>query len=414
MSNMDQLYCTNSNTAILLFNLRLQYGTSRTLSRHQKKHYFEYTYQVEYLVFSKSRIRIDQKFFGVHVHSESIAKWIGNTNKQENIVNAFHNKKISIIPDEDFNEFMTPVHGGVIGVDYPTSIYYNSPEFKAGVAFPPILHFRSNNEINAIEYIDVINNIICLFSFLTFGSIKISKIELLYGGRFGAQKVTMLIPKNDSIVDGSRYILYPLGRNLRHDSLGLPEFPDIAFVNFFSKDCRNIVLISRYIKYSTFENIEERFLGFFRLLETVTHKKRSYLDENILLELCEKTKPYLIRKFNDKKSVSKFIERIPDWNMSKYNTEKCINDLLKEIPNSETSKWIYGAKDMAKICKLRNDITHANHYDCNLEKMRSYAAFIEVLLVYSMLVKLGVSADSAITICRRIHCYELIITKAPR
>ncbi|MGK9541634.1 hypothetical protein O6449_24195, partial [Salmonella enterica subsp. enterica] len=81
-------------------------------------------------------------------------------------------------------------------------------------------------------------------------------------------------------------------------------------------------------------NVEERFLGYFRLLETLTFKSSTYLDSAKLDALCKRFEPFFLRYFCDKKSVQGFFKRLPSFNASKYNTEKCMVDFYKSLPGT--------------------------------------------------------------------------------
>lgn len=408
MDNIDKLACTDLNTTILLHDLILLKGMSRTLDSGVSQR--EYKYEVGYLVFSKSPININQPFFGMQFHSDSIAKWIGNTNKQEAILGLYYTSDLFKQPPDVFNEFSCAVIDGVVGVEYKASVYHMSTEFRAGITFPPVFYFLFSTENGSEACMKKAKDVIAFFSFLTYGDINISKIDLLHAG-FGVQKATLFFPIRDPLKNKSSCILYPLGRNLRHDTIGLPELQNSTFKNFFSHDERVRRFTYRYLKYKKFENHEERFLGFFRILEAITHKKASYLDGETLSRICKKYKPELMKEFNDKKSVNGFLKRIPKWNSMKYNTEKCISDLLISIPIPDDEKWIYDRTEIVKICQFRNDITHANEYEVDSETIYRYESFIEILLVYSLLDLLGVSPESAMAICSRLPCYDWILKR---
>ena len=75
-------------------------------------------------------------------------------------------------------------------------------------------------------------------------------------------------------------------------------------------------------------NPEDKFLGFFRILEKLTFKGKEFVDADKLNQLIDKTRLFLYKNLGNKKSVDNFLKRLPKWNKSKYNTEKCIQDFF--------------------------------------------------------------------------------------
>ncbi len=121
-------------------------------------------------------------------------------------------------------------------------------------------------------------------------------------------------------------------------------------------------------------------------MESLCFKKKNYVNEEILEEVLKKAKHYLIKKFDDKKNVTSFVKQIIKVNHSKYNTEKCLQDFYKEISIDCSENWRFKKNDFNKICKLRNDITHANDYKIIEREFMEYTMFIEVLLLTIRLI----------------------------
>jgi hypothetical protein len=81
---------------------------------------------------------------------------------------------------------------------------------------------------------------------------------------------------------------------------------------------------------------------------------------------------------------------------------------LKAIPPHLSSKWTYQKKDIDRVCKLRNDISHANDYDVGEAEIEKMAKFCEVLLVVSLMLKLHVEMDAAIAVIDRLDGYSML------
>jgi hypothetical protein len=262
--------------------------------------------------------------------------------------------------------------------------------------------------MSAEKALKLISNLVDFFKFITGSSVKLSKIELLTDGNMMTRSAFLYSTKLDTKNEGNQCVFFPLGKDLRFDQLRLPTLPPESLVNFLLQNSRKSQFFKQYLKYREVQDEEEKFLGFFRLLEALAYKNGKYLDEDALLDVIHRAKPYLFRKLGDKKKVSEFLRRVPRWNMTKYNTEKCIVDLLKTVPATASDHWRYSTTDIAAICKLRNDITHANDYEASTTTIVAYTKFIEVLLVYSLLVQIGIPHDSSAAILHRLNGYRLI------
>ena len=95
-------------------------------------------------------------------------------------------------------------------------------------------------------------------------------------------------------------------------------------------------------------------------------------------------------------------------NTLKLNAASFIGKLLKRLPVKLTSQWMYKRSDVNAICKLRNDLTHANELEPNELDVENKAKFIEVLLVVSLLEKIGVPLETGARIVPRLKRYHLI------
>jgi hypothetical protein len=116
----------------------------------------------------------------------------------------------------------------------------------------------------------------------------------------------------------------------------------------------------------------------------------------------------MFKKFHDKKNVKGFLKAIPRLNKSKYNTEKCISDFYDEIPIEIRDEWRYSKRDINALCKLRNDITHANDYRISEDDMMSRIEFVEVLLVFALGRSLEISFDDLGNVIHRYSGYHLL------
>lgn len=407
--HISRIECSEFSSKISLFDIRPMSGFSRIISRNPFRVFFESEYEVGFVLFSKTQLENHRSFRGIKVHSDTISKWLGNTEKQEEIIKLYKSNVLFQTSCDNLTEFSCIVPGkGVVGASYNPIAFHCSPEFKAGITYPPSLFFIFNQKASAEVALQATADVITFFKFVTGGNVEISKVEFVSSEGSSRKNATLYFPRKNSNRSQVELIFFPLGKNLRFDTLGLPEFPVVAIQNFFSQDLRKINFFRQYMKYRDMKSDEERFLGFFRLLEALTYKEGRYLDEAVLLEVMTRAKAYLVRKFGDRASVTSFIKRMPRWNSLKYNAEKCIVDLLDSIPKSVSEEWKYGTKDIGAICKLRNDITHANDYEASASTVSDYTKFVEILVIYSLLLQIGVEKKSAAVVLCRLSGYHEI------
>jgi hypothetical protein len=410
-NSVESLICHDLNKTFFLHDLSFIKEHSMHVS-DQPKHigFFEKVFEVGYVIFSPSHLYERDFITSFSIHSNKISEWVGNTNKQEEIIKSYNNKEQIFDNPDKLNEFSTPLEGiGTLGVRYNLSIHHSSPDFSAGIKFPPslVIKFFSPQLANEIK-----NSFLKLYALLAFfigNDFLIEQIDILFSSGSSRNEGTLYYP-SASIAPkyNQSYTLFPLGKDVRFDSLGLPSLPITSFHNYYSLSKVLCGYFLKYLKYKRMENPEERFLGYFRILEALCLNKKSYLDEELLGVICKRAKSYLIKKFDDKRNVTSFLKAIPRWNNSKYNTEKCIQDFYLRIPKSISTQWTIEKSDIGKVCKLRNDITHANDYNINTAQIEEKVKFIEVLLVYSLFENLGVELSTAAGILDRISGYHLI------
>ncbi len=410
--NLETLRCRDLNTSFLLVGLKAISGWTSTVER-QPKHigFFENVYEVQHVIYFAKGAGSKLAFYGVDIRSMTISNWVGYTSTQDKIMEVEHNRAALLEQPDLLKEFLVSIPNiGSIGVGYNLSFSYSLTEYKAGIAFPPSLTFGFASECGPAKAIELMEELYILFAFITGGELTIEKITFLYrtsGGRW-ASTPTVYYPRDKYPKREGRSVLFPLSLNLRSDQSELPEFPLAAFAKYFALDIRERRYFEKYVRYRRLNNIEERFLGYFRVLESLCFKERFYFDQQALQKLSDKAKPYLVKYFGDAKTVGSFLKRLPKFNASRYNTEKCIRDVFEAIPGDITKRWGLQKKDIGSICKLRNDISHANDYEVDDFLIQEMTGFIEILLIISLFDKLGVDLRKSESILHRYNEYSLV------
>ncbi len=406
---IDKIVCRDLNRKFYLYDLKFLKGRSSVIGK--KIVYFENTLEVGFILYFQSGGYDDTSFEILSINSETVANWTGNTEKQEEILRSYHKKEKPDEYREKLTEFTIDITNlGKLFVKYELSTYYSYPDFKSGIIFPPSLNISFFNRLNATEVKYIFDNLLNLFIFLTGDELIIEDIKV---GHFGSSNNGSLYYPSQTARKRLPHspILFPLGHNLKFDQLNLPSLPLDIFKQYFELPDTDIGYFGKYIKYRRMSNVEERFLGFFRLLENLCFKQKVYLNDKLLNELINRVKPYLTKKFNDSKNVKSFLDGISRYNKSKYNTEKCIQDFFELLPNELSKTWKFTKRDIGDICKLRNDITHANDYYISEIEIEEKTRFLEVLLILKLCTKLGLSLDKASKFIHFINGYFHILQR---
>lgn len=409
--NIDRLKTlkgSNNTTTFFMYNLKHTSSKFKIVEWSPKCiQFFEYNFEIEYIITSPHDGIANDSFTTFQIFSETLQSWVGNTTTQKNIL--FSNNR----DDLNLFEYVDEVKTGKKGFEF--SIYYNLKLFhsiydnQSGKEFPASFNFSYNEPIDGHVLKTEYNNVYNLFAVLTGDELEINKVHVIYNNPQYHFIGSLYYPiKKNTKRNNS--ILFPFGKDLQHDTRNLPSTPLVVFQKFFNLNQLNSGYFKKYVKYRRIKMVEERFLGFFRLLESLCYKEARILDENHLKNVCVKIKPILLEEFEekDKKNINKFIKGLARYNKSKYNTEKCLLDFYKEMPENIKNKWTFSKGDFNKICKLRNDLTHANDHDETEINIIKMTKFIEMLLVFKLFEVVGIDLSTTSKIIHLLNGYHLL------
>ncbi len=408
---IDTLICSDmpgsGNTFFLIGLCIVRSGAS--LLDYGVSTYFTVEYEVEHVIYCRGHLYHNTVFTGIAIHAKAISQWVGNTFKQEEIVHTYY--ETGGLPDRSaLIEFSSDITDyGAIGIKYNASTNYSLSEFTAGIQFPPSLFLTFQSPKAPQQIISNYYSAYSLLSFLIGDELDIDQITLDYNYPSFSMSSTLYYP-TVSIPKRLRHdiIMFPLGLNERYITLDLPALPLRIFGIYFGADQTIQDCICKYIKYRRMINREERFLGYYRLLERLCYIQNNYLDEQLLKDVIKRAKPCLNRIFKNKKNVRSFLQRIPWLNTLKYNTAKGFKEVLSTIPNDYICNWEFGINDIDSIVKLRNDISHGNDYHLSEIDIEKRVKFIEILLVLQIFSKLQIQLADSVKIIPRIHGYHLV------
>lgn len=406
---LNDLVCEAFGAVLHLYGLTIRNWKRRSLSRFPDSiEHLEIEYAISYVVYNRTQSTIPARFRAFEFAAPSISQWVGNTVTQDEIFARYHTNRLfgaEPVP----TEFTQELRGlGALTAHYRVSTYYSAAEISSGLKCSIRLTLALEECKPISEVMKLTHELIVFFTFLIGGFFDLDEIKL-WSEDGDRNSFSLYFSRDNSLDKTVKWPWFPLSQNLRPGQQYLPSFPLSAFSQHFAFSDSERMYLKKYLAYREMRNTEEQFLGFFRLLEKLTFQSDSYLPEERLASLLERSKEYLERYFNDRKNVRKFIEKIPRTNRSKVNTAACLVKFLKTLPKPLTEKWALGVADIEKICKLRNDLTHANEGEPEDINIDQAAKFIEALLVTVLLQRLGIGMDDAVQFLPRLDAYFLIL-----
>lgn len=412
--NVSRIVCRDVATTFILLNLKATHFFSGVLERHPATiKTFEIGYEISYVICTRSTSHQNARFFGFKLNSSSIAQWIGETKTQHEIISKFSSGKLFSDGETIPFEFEQPIDGiGALTLGYDASMHFSTSEFSAGVQFPPRLAISFDKAKSELEVIEIFNALLDLLSVVVGGKISLKAINLIPENSSGFFQSTLYFSEHEPSTNETSYVMFPLGCNPARNQLGLPEFPLASFNAYFSASSEIRTYFKKYVRYRALKNPEERFLGYFRLLEKLTFRKNSFVDEARLDLLLTRAKSLAVRHFGSSSAVNSLFKQVRRANQSKLNTASCINKFMKQLPAELSAEWIFDKSHVESICKLRNDLTHANEIEPTTQDVEVRARFIEVLLVIALLKAIDIPVESMTSISPRMAGYNLIRKRA--
>lgn len=398
---LESLDCFSHEWCFKLFDLHCVASEHHNLDQwHGFVQHFEAVYVASYTVVSRSPVS-DTDLRGIQLFSPSLEQWVGLTDKQEDIVrDQMIGNRVGLrsgFEGFDTREFTSVVEGqGEVYLNYNLQATASPLEFAVGVRFPPSFCIYSNKQILPRDVMHVYQKAYSFLSLLHGREILMERV-VLSDDNAHSRDAYLYYPKPAlSAYDATSNSFFPLGHGLRFDSLGLPGFPLEALSNYFSENYVFAEKWTKYIKYRRMSSVEEKFLGYFRLLESLTKKSKSFLDADLLRVQVARVEKIMVKVFGSSRDVKGFLRGIDRYNNSKYNTAKCLIDFYNRLPSDLKMSWGLKQDAINPICKLRNDISHANDYFEQEEDLLTKCIFVESLLVVALLETVGVSvADTA-------------------
>ncbi|UZD95758.1 hypothetical protein LOY64_01735 [Pseudomonas corrugata] len=397
---LESLECVGLGWSYLLFDLHCTRSGSFAVGEMLGNvTHFEVEYTAKYAVVSRQTVR-EMDFRSIHLYSPSLARWVGYTEKQQEIVeDQVSGSRVGLV--SNFDNFDTTEFcidnedGDQVALNYNIRGNASPFDFEVGVRFPLSFCVFRESQIKPKDTLALYQKCYSLLSLLHGQELVMDRIELSEDGARNGEAFIYYPKPAPSFDDYTSYSWYPLGHKLRFNDLGLSPFPLESIGTYFSGSYQLSEKWAKYLKYRRMSSVEEKFLGYFRLLESLTKTSKSFLDSALLSKQVKRVQKLMIKIFGNEKEVKNFLRGIDRYNNSKYNTEKCMIDFYKKLPVKVVGGWRLKQGDIKSICKLRNDISHANDYFESNDDLLAKCIFVESLLIVALLDTVGVPISTS-------------------
>ncbi|MEQ1173682.1 HEPN domain-containing protein [Acinetobacter lwoffii] len=397
-STSEVIECETLRNWFLLTDLSINTWRIASLRMDNKEDpggFYEIEFKVGFLIKSSSRINSDTLFKGFNFDADMIGKWTGITNKQNDLL--YRHRDLG---KNDLTLFTKPLDNlGDAYLSYNLNLHTNLEGMSSGVKLTPNVGIFLNEHRKIQDIYKEIKKLYVLLTYFWGGDFSINHLLL---SKLNGDHISAFYSMN-VVKDLNKYPLIPLGFDTRDNYGGFKGVPLEFFINYYNLPDSKVEHFSKHLRYKRMKSNEERFLGYFRILEKLVHVRGTYVEDGLLKDLLKRSKGILIKKLgSDKKNIERLSKRIISANGGKYNTATCISKFFNDIPEEIRSFMGVSQSDIEPICKLRNDMTHANEYEVLDENLHRYTRFIHQLLIFALFNKsLGLSLDLLIPLSGR-------------
>lgn len=377
-----KLICTNYlNSNFILLDVKLFKSQNSRLNENIGSFYDEYEVS-EILFNSKNNVKIDN-FIQLSFSSKDLQKWIQTTNLQRKILDNYLLKEHNNI---DLKEVVIDIENMYLIIHYPTTRYLDSSNNRAGIKFKPTINLSFQQEVSfeyiRKKYFELLNLLYLVFGY----DLNIDEINLLNDessfSYFYKQKLDRTYDKN---------VFIPLGHNLKFNN-NIMETPLSIFQNYFKLDDYKKSFFKVFRKYKMFHYTEDKFLGYFRILENLMFDKKEKFTESYMKIYLENINLSDEEKLEEKSKLEKNLDKSIIDRKEKIKFIVFHNKFINVV--SDNYKLKVNFTDVEEIVKLRNDISHFNDYKITQNNLEKYIDYLEILVNYVLLRLIGYSDES--------------------
>lgn len=405
-SSSTFLKCVNitHSKTYLLFGLDNVYMSHGLLDINKSEAICTYSFKfkIKFALFIEGIIKPNARIKNIKFNSKFLKKWTMDTSTQNKIFeNYLMHKGFDTYSGTEF--FQKIQNYGTIGLYYLPTLYTSLDVLESGLKIHPKLLLTFKRKVKIEDIYDEYLKLYQLLTLFNGSDIKADFIEVDFGdSRFNTPSLYFSSFQKE---ENLNYTILPLGKDVIFSDQGLLPLPLNFFNVYYNLPKFKLEFFARFLKYKRLHSREDKFLGYFRLLEKLTAKQKCFVDDEELTKLLDKSKSYLIKKLNtNKKTIESLSARISYANKLKYNTEKCIADFYDTIPEYIRNHLEYKKTDLNNIVDLRNRITHAKDYIIEDHQLYKYTIFIHSLLYLAIInILLEIPLETCAPIARRLN-----------
>ena len=170
------------------------------------------------------------------------------------------------------------------------------------------------------------------------------------------------------------------------------ETPLSIFQNYFKLDDYKKSFFKVFRKYKMFHYTEDKFLGYFRILENLMFDKKEKFTESYMKIYLENINLSDEEKLEEKSKLEKNLDKSIIDRKEKIKFIVFHNKFINVV--SDNYKLKVNFTDVEEIVKLRNDISHFNDYKITQNNLEKYIDYLEILVNYVLLRLIGYSDES--------------------
>jgi hypothetical protein len=368
------------------FGMELSKASFRAIGRGDSVN--DYTFSAKGFLYSRIDLNDIKLYQAISFYSKGINQWLGNTLKLNKIINE---SVAGRLPEQEgLVEFKRTIKNvGNLGGYYSYRYGGLGDIYTVGMSVTPhlTLHFENLVDLNGL--IDNYVDLYMIMRFLIGDQLYFTSIRIHIEDRSKFANINLYIPERSfsgSALHNS--MSFPYSSAYNDDSE--KKFPLHIFDNYFSEGVNETkLLLKKFVNYSLVDSDEERFLGFYRILERLTFKQSFYMDETELSMLLEQSKRILQEKLKDS-SVSKFKRAVLRANKSKENTETCIRYYIRNMPQEFVARMGLDKIKIDELCKVRNNMTHQPLFSVSGAKLHDCMITSKLLVCIILMSELGV------------------------
>lgn len=373
----------------LLFGLNL--NNISCMHTESDESFSDYSFTAQGFLYSEQILCENNLFTNLSIHGEGIKKWSGCTRKLNNII--AHGLSNRLPSQDECVEFEKTIAGlGSLGLYYSYRYGGLNGLHTVGMEVDPHIKITFEKPVSFDVLIERYIDLYMLLRFLIGDEINISNIKTQSPNDYWNDYTQLYLAEkkgsNKLILNG---MTLPYSSPYRDDSE--ESFPELIWEDYFNHNNYEIKeLIKKYVTYSMIHNDEEKFLGYYRILEKITLINSSYVNEDKLSVLLIRSKRLLSNQFPGV-SLQRFLRAIKSANRKKHNTESCIQHFIRSLPESMIEKFKLKDINIREICESRNKIIHQPLFIETSEKISIYLQSTEILLKVALLIKLNVPSS---------------------